>query len=145
MTTLKKSIVVNAPIEKVFDYLNDPVSTLEYWPSMVDVRDIQKLPNGGNKFRWTYKMAGIRLEGTSEDAEIILNRKLVSKSTGGIDSVFIWTLQPDGSGTRVEVSIDYKIPIPVIGKLAEAVIVKINDQESTTILANLKTLLEARK
>jgi uncharacterized membrane protein len=143
MTTLKKTIVVNVPAEKIYNYVQDPLTALEYWPSMMDIRDIQKLPNGGSKFHWTYKMAGMRLEGTSEDTELIPNRKAVSKSTGGIDSVVTWSFEPAGGGTRVDFSVDYTIPMPVIGKLAESVIVKLNDHEATTIVANIKARLEA--
>jgi len=143
MITQKKTVVVNVPVQKVYDYLMNPLSLLEYWPSIIDVRDIQKLPNGGSKFNFTYKMAGIRLECTSEDTEIIPNHKMVNKSTGGIDSILTWTLEPTGSGTKMELAVEYNIPIPVIGKLAEAVIVKINEQEANSVAANIKTHLEA--
>jgi len=143
MTTAKKSIIVNAPLEKVFQYLDDPLSMLEYWPSMVDVRDIQVLPNGGRKLNWTYKMAGIRLEGSSEDIEYEPRHRSVSKSSGGIDAIHTVVMEPAGSGTRVEWSVDYTIPMPVFGKLAEAVIVKLNDHELDSILSNIKTRMEA--
>jgi hypothetical protein len=38
---------------------------------------------------------------------------------------------------------EYKIPVPLLGKVAEAFIVKMNENESDTILANLKARLEA--
>ena len=143
MQSMKKSVVVNAPLEKVYRYLDDPLSMLEYWPSMVDIRDIQVLPNGGRKLNWTYKMAGIRLEGSSEDIEYEPRHRSVSKSTGGIDSILTIVMEPAGSGTRVDWSVDYTIPVPVFGKLAEAVIVKLNEHELDSILTNIKTRLEA--
>jgi len=34
------------------------------------------------------------------------------------------------------------MPVPVIGKIAEAILVKLNKREAETILANLKDMLE---
>ena len=103
---------------------------------------MQSLPNGGHSFRWTYKMAGMRLEGATEDTEVIANQRVVSKSKGGVDSTITWTLQPEGKGTKVTFEVDYTVPIPLLGKLAESVIVKVNEQEAVTILANLKARME---
>jgi hypothetical protein len=35
------------------------------------------------------------------------------------------------------------VPIPLIGKLAEAFIVKLNENEAETLLSNLKARMEA--
>ena len=60
-------------MEKVFNFVGDPTHLPEFWPSLVEVKDIKRLPNGGTSNRWVYKMAGIRLEGTSEDVERVTN------------------------------------------------------------------------
>ena len=39
--------------------------------------------------------------------------------------------------------IEYTVPVPVLGKLAEAVIVKMNEREGDLVLANLKARMEA--
>ena len=143
MTTTKKSININAPVEKVFEYANKPENLPEIWPSMIEAKDIQPLPNGGNKFRWVYKMAGIRIEGISEDTEFIPNQRSVSKTEGGVESEIIWEYQSEGEATKVTFSAEYTVPIPLIGKLAEAFIVKLNENEAETLLANLKARMEA--
>ena len=142
MATVKKSITINVPADMIFGYINTPTNLLEVWPSFVEARDVQSLPNGGHSFRWTYKMAGMRLEGATEDTEVIANQRVVSKSKGGVDSTITWTLQPEGKGTKVTFEVDYTVPIPLLGKLAESVIVKVNEQEAVTILANLKARTE---
>ena len=45
--------------------------------------------------------------------------------------------------TSTTFKVEYTVPIPVLGKLAEAVIVKMNDREGDLILANLKARMEA--
>ena len=142
MATLVKSIVIEAPAEKIFSYLIDPMNMLEFWPNMLEIKDVKKLPNGGTSFKFVYKLAGIRLEAFSEDIEYIPNRRTVSKVSGGIEGKTTFTYEPAGQGTKVTLGEEYDIPIPVIGKLAEAVIVKMNEHEVGTVLANLKARIE---
>jgi len=142
MATLTKSITIDAPVEKVFAYMDDPIRTPEFWPSMIDVRNV-KQPAGGNKtFEWTYKMAGMKLDGTTEVVERVPNERLVTSGKGGIESKFTWTFLPEHGGTRLMVHVEYSVPIPVLGKLAESIIIKQNEREADTMLANLKTLME---
>ena len=143
MASSTKSVVVHAPVEKVYEYLDDPMHLPEIWPSLIEVKDVHLLPNGGHSNRWTYKMAGIRLEGTSEDVEHVARQRTVSKTKGGIDSTQTWMFEPEGENTKVTFSVDYTVPIPVLGRLAEAAIVKLNDHEGDAIVQNLKTMVEA--
>jgi uncharacterized membrane protein len=110
---------------------------------MVEVKDVQRLPNGGTSFQWVYKMAGMRFEGTTKDTEYVPNQCVVSKSTGGIESTFIWTFQPEDGGTKLTVEVEYTVPIPLLGKVAEAFIVRQNERELDLVLANLKARMEA--
>jgi uncharacterized membrane protein len=143
MAAVMKSITINAPAEKVFGYINAPANLLEIWPSMVDAKDIQPLPNGGNKFRWVYKMAGMRFEGISEDIEVVPNQQVVSKNEDGLEATITWRFQPEDGATKVTFQAEYTVPIPLLGKLAEAFIVKQNEHEAELLLANLKARMEA--
>jgi uncharacterized membrane protein len=143
MAKVRKEITINAPVEKVFSYVDDPTNQPEIWPSLVEVTDVKPLPNGGHTDRWIYKMTGMRLKGTSEGTEHIPNKRIVVKTKGGVKSTQIWTFQPDAGGTKVTFEVEYTVPIPLLGKLAEAIVVKINDHEGDIILANLKARMEA--
>jgi hypothetical protein len=143
MAKLMKSILIGAPVEKIFAYMNNPNNLPEIWPSMVEVKDVQTLPNGGACFNYIYKMAGIRLEGFSEDTEYVLNQRTVSKSSGGIEGWTTFSYETTGQGTKVTVDEEYKVPVPVIGKLAEVVIIKLNEHEADVLLENLKSRLES--
>jgi uncharacterized protein YndB with AHSA1/START domain len=138
-----RTITINAPVEKVFGYINEPTSLLEVWPSMVEAKDVHRLPNGGNRFRWVYKMAGVRLEGASEDTDVVPNERVVSETKDGMESRITWAFQPEAGGTKVTFEAEYTVPIPVLGKVAEALIVKLNENEAGVLLANLKARMEA--
>ncbi|MBA7530128.1 hypothetical protein ES705_22331 [subsurface metagenome] len=141
MAKAVNTINIKAPVEKVYGYIIEPTNLLEIWPSLVEIKDVQKLPSGGTKERWVYRMAGIRLEGTSE-SEDTENQRVVSKSKGGVESTQTWVFQPEAGGTKVTFEVEYTVPIPVLGKLAEAIIVKMNEHEGKLILANLKARME---
>jgi len=143
MAKVQKSVTINAPVEKIFKYISDPTNLPEFWPSLIEVSDVKPLPNGGNRNRWVYKMAGVRFEGTSEDAERVPNQRLVSKTKGGVESTQTWTFKPEDSGTKVTFTVEYTVPIPILGKLAEAIIVRMNEHEADITMANLKTRMEA--
>jgi hypothetical protein len=142
MAKFLKSILIEAPAEKIFNYLNDPNNLTEIWPSIVDVKDVKIEANGGASFKFGYKMAGVRLEAFSEDTEFVPNQRTVSRTSGGMEGWTRFSYEPIGSGTNVTLEIEYKVPLPVIGRLAEAIIIKLNEQEGLTLLANLKTRME---
>ena len=137
-----KSITIKSPVEKIFDYISEPTNLPEIWPSLMEIKDVQRLPDGNINNRWVYKMAGVRLEGTSEGVESVANQRIVSKTKGGVESTQTWMFQPEGDETKVTLEIEYTIPIPLLGKLAEAIIVKMNEHEGEVILANLKVRME---
>jgi uncharacterized membrane protein len=135
---VEKEVIIHAPLEKIFGYISEPRNLPEFWPSMMEVKDVQSLPNGGYSARWVYKMAGMRFEGTGEYTEIAPNQWFVIKTKGGVRSTITWTFRSRENITRVTLTIDYKVPIPLLGKLAEAIIVKMNEQEADLIMSNLQ-------
>ena len=144
MAKLEKTILINAPVDKVFGFMDEPTNLPEIWSSMVEVRNVKKMPQHvGSTFDWVYKMAGMRFEGSSQVTEWVANQREVTKSTKGIASTFTWMYKPENRGTRVTVAVEYTIPVPLLGKLAEVFIVKQNEHEAEGMLANLKARLEA--
>ena len=143
MAKLESSVTINAPVEKVFEYASKPENLPEFWPSLIEVSNVKELPNGGYSYDFVYKIFGMRLTGSIEDTEVVPNERIVSISTGGIESTITWTYEPEGGGTKLTTLVEYKIPVPLLGKIAEAFIIKMNENESDTIMANLKARMEA--
>ncbi|MFC1941352.1 SRPBCC family protein [Chloroflexota bacterium] len=138
MARIDKEVTVNAPIEKIFNYISEPSNLPEFWPSLMEIKNVQSLPNGGYSAQWVYKMAGMRFKGAGEYTKIVPNQYFVIEVKGGIRSTITWTFRSRRDITRVTLTIEYKVPIPLLGKLAEAIIVKMNDQEGDLIMANLQ-------
>ncbi len=138
MAKADKEVWVEAPVEKIFGYIRESSNWPEFWPSLMEMKDIQLLPNGGHSGRWVYKMLGMRFEGTGECTQIVPHRFLVVETKGDIRSTIAWTFRSWENKTRVTLTIEYKVPIPLLGKLAEAIIVRMNEHEGDLIMANLQ-------
>lgn len=143
MPKIEKSISIEAPVEKVFAYINDPTNLPEVWPSMVEVNEVNLVPEGvGSSYQWVYKMAGIRFKGTTEVIEYVANQWIIVKDKGGIEATRSVTVQPEYGGTKYTALVEYTVPIPLLGKLAEAFIRRQNENEMDMFLSNLKARLE---
>lgn len=142
MATLTKSVSIRGQVEKIFDFMDDPNNLPEIWPGLEEVSDVRRLPNGGVSYNYVYKMAGIRMQGFSEDIEHIPNTRTVSRSSGGVESTATVIFEPAGAQTKVTVINEYLLPIPVVGKLAENVIAKLAEQDAEALLENLKKKME---
>lgn len=75
---------------------------------------------------------------------MVANRasKIVDKSGGELQSEFAYTLEPSKAGTRLSLKVSYTVPTPLLGRVAEALIVKRNEREFDMALENLKDLVE---
>jgi len=140
MITIGEAVTISVPLEKIFNYISTPNNLPKFWPSLMEVTDVQSLPKGGYKARYAYKMAGIHFKGTGEYTEIVPNKSLVIVTKGGISSVLTWIFRSQANRTRVTLTVNYEIPVPLLGKLAEAVIKKMNEGELTSMLANLRMI-----
>lgn len=103
--------------------MGDPHHLPEIWPSMIEVKDVTPAAVGVYNFSWVYKMSGMRSEGASETTEYETNKHTQTKSVKGIESTFNWDFKAHNGG-------------------AESFIVKQNEHEADTLLANLKDLME---
>jgi coenzyme Q-binding protein COQ10 len=145
MVTVKKSVVVDAPVEQVFDYMADPKSNVEILPGMMDVRDIHETEGHvGTTFRWTYKMAGLRFEGETTVLEWVRNKRVVTRTKGGIGSTWYFDYASKGKGTELSLAVEYEMPVPILGKIAEAVVRRQNEREADLALANVKARMESK-
>lgn len=142
MAKVERSNTINAPVGKVFSYITNPVNELEWLPSLTDVRDVTG-QGVGQRWGWSYKMLGLSFKGKTEVVEYISNERYVYKTSGGIVSTWAYALKPEGAGTRLNLSVEYTIPVPVLGKVAEKLVLRQNEREADFAVANIKARLES--
>jgi carbon monoxide dehydrogenase subunit G len=145
MVKVIKSIVIMAPVEKVFAYMRDAKSNLEWLPGIMEISDIHEEPGQvGSHFRWAYKMAGLRFEGETTLVEYIRDRRMVTEGKGAISSRWQFDYTPVAEGTRLDLDVEYTVPTPVLGKLAEKALRGQNEREAGLALSNVKAKMESQ-
>jgi uncharacterized protein YndB with AHSA1/START domain len=142
MTRIDKEILINAPVEKIYNFVIKPSDLLQIWPSLMQIKNEQLLPNGGYSAKWVYKMGGLYFKGTGEVIDIVPGRWFTFQTKGSIKSKITWTFRSSDGQTRVTFTIEYGIPFMVLNWLTEIVVGKINDQEATLLLTNLQVRME---
>lgn len=142
MKFVKNHAVIEARSDRVLAYVNDPTMMVDWIPHMMEIRDV--IGTGeGLQYGWTYKYVGLLLTGQSTVVEYVPNELCVHQTIGAINSVLTCRVEPHEEGTRLTIDVEYGIPIPVLRKLAEHLVVRRDARELKAMVANVKELLEA--
>jgi uncharacterized membrane protein len=142
MPKVDNEVIINAPVQAIFDYVSQPSNLKQIWPSLIEINNEQLLPNGGYSYHWVYKMTGIRFSGVGECIDLKPNLVLTSKNVGAIESTVRFRFLSIGKQTKISLDIDYQVPMPLLGQLTEIIILKMNAKEVGLILDNLRIRFE---
>ena len=145
MPVVENSIVINAPVDRVFGVLDDPEQLPAYFPGVVSVSDIKRTPDRvGDSVKFTYSVLGIHFEVPSSILEWDENVRMVSSLGGAFPGVVTTTVDARGDGVTVTQRFDYSIKGGVVGKALNAILVeRMNDKNAERSLENLKMICEA--
>jgi uncharacterized protein YndB with AHSA1/START domain len=143
MVQIEKSTHIDVPVENAFRYMDTPSNQAEVTPSLVESELIERLPNGGSRATWAYKMAGVRLEGEVRATTYEPPERIEFAMAGDLEGRIWWTFEAEDGGTRVTYGTEYEIPVPVLQQVAEAFARRYNEREVETLLRNLKDRLES--
>jgi len=144
MPRVDNEVIINAPVDRIFSYISQPGNLLQIWPSLIEVKNQKLLSNGGYSYHWKYKMAGMHFTGTGECIELVPNHELASHNLGAMESTVRFTFRSTETQTKVALSFDYRIPLPLLGHLTELIILKMNEKEAELILDNLRIIFEKK-
>jgi uncharacterized protein YndB with AHSA1/START domain len=141
MSTIQTSTNINAPVEKVFAYATDPTNLAEWMTNLTEVTDVTG-SGVGQHYHWKFRMAGVPLRGESTVSEHVPNERRVLDGKGGVTSTWTLTFAPHQDGTMLNLNVDYTIPVPVLGKMVEKLVLKRNQRDADTWMENLKETME---
>ncbi len=147
MGTIARSTTIDCPPAEVFAVLANVERLPEFSDMTVAVRggpgrDLQ----AGDRFEQVVKLLGQALETEGEVAEVTAPSLLrfEGKATAGATATLVERLTPAGSGTHVELEVDYDLPLGILGDAVDAVYLHgKNEEQADQILARLKALCEA--
>ena len=129
MFTARDSTEIDADVQSVFAFLDDPRNHAAVTPRLEGVRDVERLPNGGKRLAYTYRMAGLGIDGeivqTVHEPTERMAFDLRGRLTGTIDLTFE---QTDG-GTRLTYAAEYDLPENALTGLGEPIVRRFNERQ----------------
>jgi hypothetical protein len=102
MSTMKRSIYIEAPVEKVFDLVKDPRYVPEGMTMHFDVTDVKVTDEGvGTYYRWVARTPVLRIEGFDVYTEFVPNQRITDKSSSSMVGDISILFESEGSGTKL--------------------------------------------
>jgi carbon monoxide dehydrogenase subunit G len=143
MAKVTRKFNVKRKPEAVIDYIADVENHPAFIPPLKSVANIAGDPKRkGTHWDWTFVMAGVEIKGKAETAEYQAGKRYSFKTTG-IDSTFIYTVEPADGGSRVTADVVYEVPQGVLAKIADkAVVERMNERDADKAAQSLKTILD---
>jgi hypothetical protein len=119
MSHLSTTLSVDASVDVVYDLIADPSRAPEWQTLLVELGPISGRPGGiGSSYIGYYRVAGRKLAGrfVVTAAERPSLHQVNGTTTGGWTR---WTtiIEPDGPGSRLQISMEYELPGEIVGSL----------------------------
>ena len=145
MAVLEKTCTINAPVEKVFSFLIDPNNWKEIDPNIIEIRNVQSLPNGGYRLSCKYKIiGGLHSEYDIEYTDVIPNELFNYRYTcfKYIKVHEVLSFRSENGKTNLTYKIIDKVNIPIINALIEKLFIMMYEPTLPRFLANIKAKTE---
>lgn len=144
MLRIEKAVEINAPVEEVFTYVTDPTHLPEYHPGIAEVKDVERLPNGGYRYRTIDKVLGFRVKSTWEDVEFVRNERGVNEMHNPLMDVTAHAMfeRLPGGRTRASNIAEVRLHGGPLGRLGELLLGKYMGRGAEMAIAVAKARME---
>ncbi|HEY7132723.1 MAG TPA: SRPBCC family protein [Candidatus Limnocylindrales bacterium] len=145
MSHLSTTLSVDAPVDVVYDLIADPSRAPEWQTLLAELGPISGRPGGiGSSYVGYYRVAGRRLSGrfVVTAAERPSLHQVNGTTTGGWTR---WTtiIEPEGRGSRLQISMEYELPGEIVGSLFGMLTGNRIEREFRRSYEQLRRILEA--
>lgn len=127
MAHIKKSILIHAPVEKVYALARDPRRWDAWYAGLSEPTEITGQGEAGTVVKHSYLLVGIHFPVTSRVLEDHIGpERGVWRGTieGPLDGGQTWTYTPQHGGTEVTADIEYTVPGAALGRIADRLIIE---------------------
>lgn len=147
MSNLKKSIYIDAPVEKVALYGINPKEWGHWYAHLSEPEKLVGEGEVGTVGEFKYSLLGTHLPITITVKEFNESPKefvWIGKVDGPMAGTQKFTYTEKNGGTEVNADIEYTVPGSILGKIANLLIIeKILENSTVATLENLKAICEA--
>jgi hypothetical protein len=142
----KRSVHIDATVEKVFDYVKEPRHFLEAFPERdrqhMALAEVVLAPDAG--VGSTYRLMGrmllfFHMEWTLTREEFVPNERFVDHANLG--GVWTFTVEPDGEGTLLSSAFGWSSKVPFVADLMD--LGWEGDSDLDAMLAEVKKAIES--
>jgi uncharacterized protein YndB with AHSA1/START domain len=145
MAIVQRTVEIEASPQETMALLSDASRWPEWYPGMSELETAVPYPQEGGKVMFKMKAAGMSLPITETVLDYKPGKLQLFQMEGMLSGRARWELTPEGGGTRLTTTFDYALPAGVLGKFADALIVKrMNGKSLGEALENFKALVERR-
>ena len=133
MSAAHKTVTIDAPAERVFEFLADPQNIAACAPNVLRVADVMRSERRvGDTFRVVYKVFGktfdekVTVTQTTLPPKATPHRRyqLYESFAGGMNGTLIWTLEAQDIQTETSVDIEYAVKGGVLSKVLNALLLR---------------------
>lgn len=143
MPTFEHTVVIEAPIDRVFEFGADPENWQRVTPSLTNVEIVEETENG-YRLKGTWKMLGMKLSGDMEFVIVEPNEHTVTSfDSSGMSGELHYQYSDTPTGTQVVQSADYEFGDSLLDRVIEPVAKRYNKRQFKNALETSKELIEA--
>jgi carbon monoxide dehydrogenase subunit G len=145
MAIVQRNVQIKASPQETMALLSDASRWPDWYPGMMEINIAAPFPDKGGKVAFKVKSVGVSLPITETVLDYQPGKLQLFQMEGMLSGRARWELTPEGDGTRLTTTFDYALPGGVLGKLADALIVRrVNGKSLAEALNNFKALVERR-
>jgi|AntRauTorcE11898_2_1112593.scaffolds.fasta_scaffold11970_3 carbon monoxide dehydrogenase subunit G len=142
MPTFEHTIEIEAPIEQVFAFNDDPQNWIRTNPSLVSV-DVGEENDDGIWMDTTYRMLGMELDGGLTLSSVEPTEHNMTFENGGMTGELRFEYAETPTGTKVVQSADYEFGDSLRDRIVAPVAKRYNKRQFKQSLELTKDLIEA--
>jgi len=145
MAIVQRDVHINAPPLETMGLLSEATRWPDWYPGMVQIDVSAPFPEKGGKVDFKVKSAGMSMSITETVLDYQPGELQLLQMEGMLSGLARWELTPEGNGTHVTTTFDYALPGGVLGKIADALVVKrMNTKSLEQGLHNFKDVVEGQ-
>ena len=124
MAIVQCSVQIRASPQDTMALLSDASRWPDWYPGMTEMDVAAPFPEHGGKVAFKVKSAGMSMPITETVLDYQPEKLQLLEMEGMLSGRARWELTPEGDGTRLTTTFDYALPGGVLGRVADALVVK---------------------